>query len=176
MVELGTPAPDFALEDTDGRIVRRDDFSGKPLLVMFLCNHCPYVQHIADRLPEVAAQAQGLGVGVVGINSNDIEAFPEDSPEEMAKEALHRGYPFPYLFDATQEVARAYEAACTPDFFLYDRGHRLVYRGQFDDARPGNDRPVTGATLLEAVEAVVAETALPRQVPSLGCNIKWKAS
>ncbi len=175
MVELGTHAPDFALPDTDDNTVRRSDFDGKPLLVAFLCNHCPYVKHVADQWSTVAQEAQAQGVAVVGINSNDVENYPEDSPEKMVEEVAARGYTFPYLFDETQDVARAYAAACTPDFFLFDAEHRLAYRGQFDASRPGNDVPVSGSDLRAAVRAVVAGEAMPEQVPSMGCNIKWKA-
>lgn len=174
MVELETQAPDFALPDTEGDTVSRSDFDGKPLLVMFLCNHCPYVKHIADRLAKVAKQVQDRGVAVVGINSNDVENYPDDSPEKMKQEVAERSYTFPYLFDEDQAVARAYDAQCTPDFFLFDDEHRLVYRGQFDAARPGNDEPVTGGSLLGAVEALQAGADMPEQRPSMGCNIKWK--
>lgn len=175
MVALGTPAPDFALPDTEGRTVRRSDFAGKPLLVAFLCNHCPYVKHIANDLAQVAAKHQQKGVAVVGINSNDAVSYPEDSPAQMRVEKRTRGYTFPYLFDETQEVARAYHAQCTPDFFLYDASHHLVYRGQFDDARPGNGKPITGIDLTMAVEAMLAGRPMPGvQKPSMGCNIKWK--
>jgi len=174
MVELGTRAPDFRLPATDGRAVARDDFAGRPLLVAFLCNHCPYVKHIADVLADVARRIQDRGVGVVGINSNDAGAYPDDSPEAMREEARRRGYTFPYLFDATQEVARAYHAACTPDFFLHDADHRLVYRGRFDASRPGNDVPASGEELLEAVERMLRGEAVGDQRPSMGCNIKWR--
>lgn len=175
MVELGTPAPDFALPDTEGRIVRLADFAGKPLLVAFLCNHCPYVKHIAKGLADATAKYLQKGVAVVGINANDAERYPEDSPAQMRREVRDRGYRFPYLYDEAQLVAHAYHAACTPDFFLYDRDRRLVYRGQFDDARPGNGKPVTGLDLTLAVEAVLAgKPPVSVQVPSMGCNIKWK--
>jgi peroxiredoxin len=177
MVELGTPAPDFALPDTEGRAVRRADFAGRPLLVMFLCNHCPYVKHVAKGLADATAKYLQKGLAVVAINANDAERYPEDSPANMRREARDRGYRFPYLFDETQEVARAYHAACTPDFFLYGRDHRLVYRGQFDDSRPGNGKPVTGIDLTMAVEGLLAGRApIEPQVASMGCNIKWKAA
>jgi peroxiredoxin len=176
MLPLGTPAPDFRLPDTDGRAVARDDFRDAPaLLVMFICNHCPFVQHIRAGLAEFARDYQPRGLAIVAINSNDVAAHPDDRPEKMREERQRAGYLFPYLFDETQAVARAYRAACTPDFFLFDRSRRLVYRGQFDDSRPGNDRPVTGADLRAAADAVLAGTAQPAdQRPSIGCNIKWK--
>ncbi len=176
LLPLGTPAPEFRLPDTEGRMVALDDFAGAPaLLVIFMCNHCPYVKHVADKLAELARQYQQQGVAVVGINSNDVENFPEDAPEKMREEVRLRGYTFPYLFDETQEVAKAYRAACTPDFYLFDSQRRLVYRGQMDDSRPGNDVPVSGSDLTAAVEAVLAGRQ-PSEVqkPSLGCNIKWK--
>ncbi len=174
MVPLGTVAPDFALPDTEGNIVSRADFAGRPLAVLFICNHCPYVKHIADELGRVTDQIMDLGVAVVGINSNDVVNYPDDSPERMVEEKAQRGWPFPYLFDETQDVARSYDAQCTPDLYLFDQDHQLVYRGQFDDSRPGNGKPVTGATLLAAARAVVGGGNLPPQVPSIGCNIKWK--
>lgn len=175
MVELGTPAPEFRLPDAAGNEHASTDFAGTPLLVMFICNHCPYVKHIADVLGTRTAQWMAAGVAVVGINSNDVENYPEDRPELMQLEAIERGYTFPYLFDETQAVARAFDAQCTPDFFLYDADHRLVYRGQFDDARPGNEAPVTGDDLDAAVTALLAGANVPQQLPSVGCNIKWKA-
>jgi peroxiredoxin len=174
MVQLGTPAPDFALPATDGRMVRLSDFAGKPLLVAFICNHCPYVKHVAAGLADLARDFQAQGIAVVGINSNDVENYPDDSPELMVEEVAARGYSFPYLYDATQEVARAYDARCTPDFFLYDAQHRLAYRGQMDDSRPHNGKPVTGAHLRDAAKAMLAGKPAPRQMPSVGCNIKWK--
>jgi peroxiredoxin len=176
MVELGTSAPAFALPDTEGRTVRLGDFAGKPLLVMFICNHCPYVKHLAKDLAEATAKFMHKGVAVVAINSNDATRYPEDSPEAMRREVRDRGYRFPYLFDETQAVAKAYTAQCTPDFFLYDRDRRLVYRGQFDDSRPGNGKAITGLDLTLAVEAVLAgKPPVGVQNPSIGCNIKWKA-
>lgn len=175
MVALGSAAPAFALPDTDGKVVALSDFHGKPLLVMFLCNHCPYVKHIANDLAQVTAKYVQKGVAVVGVSSNDVANYPEDSPANMRTERRNRGYQFPYLFDETQDVARAYHAACTPDFFLYDAEHRLVYRGQFDDARPGNGKAITGKDLTAAVEALVAgKPPLTEQKPSMGCNVKWK--
>ena len=177
MVALGTPAPDFRLPDTDGALVARDDFKDAPaLLVMFICNHCPFVKHIRSGLARFARDYQGRGLATVAINSNDVVAYPADSPANMAKEKQAAGYVFPYLYDQTQQVAKAYDAACTPDFFLFDRARTLVYRGQFDDSRPGNGRPVTGADLRAAADAVLAGKPVPaQQKPSIGCNIKWRA-
>jgi len=176
LLPLGSKAPEFSLPDTDGKIVSLDDFADAPaLLVIFMCNHCPYVKHIADKLAELVRRYQARGVAVVGINSNDIEHYPEDAPEKMREEVEQRGYTFAYLFDETQEVAKAYRAACTPDFFLFDGRRRLVYRGQLDDSRPGNNLPVTGEDLTAAIDAVLAGRPVPEdQKPSLGCNIKWK--
>jgi len=169
-------APDFTLPDTDGRMVSLSDFEGAPaLLVAFICNHCPYVKHIRQGFADFAREYQDRGLAVVAINSNDAERYPDDSPEAMAREKEEAGYTFPYLFDETQEVARAYRAACTPDFFLFDGERRLVYRGQFDDSRPGNDVPVTGRDLRAAVDAVLEGRPVPEeQRASIGCNIKWK--
>ncbi|HPZ98737.1 MAG TPA: thioredoxin family protein [Phycisphaerae bacterium] len=176
MLPLGTKAPSFSLPDVDGRMVSLEDFSDAPaLLVMFICNHCPYVKHIRAALAEFCREYQAKGLAVVGINSNDAEKYPDDSPAKMKEEVAAVGYTFPYLFDETQQVARAYQAACTPDFFLFDRDRRLVYRGQFDDSRPSNGKPLTGADLRAAVDAVLAGKPVPsRQIPSAGCNIKWK--
>lgn len=176
MLSLGTQAPDFSLPDAKGRVVSLDDFpDARALLVVFMCNHCPYVKHVAEPLAELAREYRGRGVAIVGINSNDADGYPEDAPEAMREEIERRGYDFPYLVDESQEVAKAYRAACTPDFFLFDAARRLVYRGQMDDSRPGNDRPVTGEDLRAALDAVLE--GLPvrsSQKPSLGCNIKWK--
>ncbi len=176
MVDLGTPAPFFRLPDPWGREFGLDDVpAGSPLLVAFLSNHCPYVKHVRHALAEFGRDYLPRGLRIVGINANDVEAYPADSPEMMAAEVEQVGYPFPYLFDESQEVAKAFGAACTPDFFLYDSGRRLVYRGQFDASRPGSDVPVTGEDLRAAVDAVLAGTApSTEQRPSLGCNIKWK--
>ncbi|HOA72196.1 MAG TPA: thioredoxin family protein [Phycisphaerae bacterium] len=176
MLPLGTKAPSFSLPDVDGRMVSLEDFSDAPaLLVMFICNHCPYVKHIRAALAEFCREYQAKGLAIVGINSNDAEKYPDDSPAKMKEEVAAVGYTFPYLFDETQQVARAYQAACTPDFFLFDRDRRLVYRGQFDDSRPSNGKPLTGADLRAAVDAVLAGKPVPsRQIPSAGCNIKWK--
>jgi peroxiredoxin len=177
MRKLGAPAPDFRLRSVDGRMVGMHDFDEKPaLLVMFICNHCPFVKHVADGLAKLANDYQPKGVAIVGINSNDSKSVPQDSPEQMVHEAEQRGYTFPYLSDETQEVAKAYGAACTPDFFLYDNQRKLVYRGQLDASRPGNTIPVTGADLRAGLDAVLAGKAPPeKQIPSIGCNIKWRA-
>lgn len=176
MLPLGTAAPNFSLPDVNGKTVSLGDFTGsKALLVMFICNHCPFVKHVAAQLAQLARDYQPKGVAIVGISSNDIEAHPADSPAEMKKEAEMRGYTFPYLFDATQQVAHAYQAACTPDFFLFDSQNKLAYRGQLDDSRPGNNLPVTGADLRAAIDALVAgEFVAAEQKASIGCNIKWK--
>ena len=161
MLSLGTDAPDFHLPDSTGRLVSRDDFAGSPaLLVMFLCNHCPYVQHVAEEVVRVAREYQARGVGVVAVSSNDVAQYPDDSPARMAEVATAMGFTFPYLYDETQDVAKAYHAACTPDFFLFDADRRLVYRGQLDGARPGNGVPVSGHDLRAALDAVLAVGAL----------------
>lgn len=173
---LGTPAPHFELPDPSGKRVSSGDFRQSPLLVAFICNHCPYVKHIRSTFAAVAKEYQARGVAVVAISSNDVETFPEDSPEKMAEEIVQAGYTFPYLYDESQDVARAYHAVCTPDFFLFDREHRLVYRGQFDDSRPKNGLPVTGYDLRAALEAVLdGRPPVADQKPSVGCGIKWKA-
>jgi peroxiredoxin len=177
MVALGTPAPPFQLpEPATGRIIALDNFHAAPaLLVMFICNHCPFVKHVRDELAGLGRDYQKKGVAIVAINSNDVANFPDDSPAKMKDEVEAAGYTFPYLFDETQEVARAYDAACTPDFFLYDRNRRLVYRGQLDDSRPNSDTAVTGKDLRAALDAVLAGKPLnQQQIPSMGCNIKWK--
>ena len=178
MLALNTPAPDFGLiEPASGRTVRLADFNGQPLLVAFICNHCPFVIHIQAAFAQMAAEYQQRGVAVVAINANDVANYPDDSPEKMIEAVREHGYSFPYLFDETQTVARAYDAACTPDFYLFDAQHRLYYRGQFDNARPGNDEPVNGVDLRHALDAVLAQQPAPEgQKPSLGCNIKWKVS
>ncbi|MDH3317438.1 MAG: thioredoxin family protein [Gammaproteobacteria bacterium] len=176
MAELGTQAPDFELPDTEGNRVRRSDFvdiSG--LLVIFMCNHCPYVKHIRGGLASFAKDYQQKGLVVVGINSNDASAYPQDSLEKMVAEKIRQGYTFAYLHDDTQAVAKAYGATCTPDFFLYDGDDRLYYRGQFDGSRPGNAVPVTGRDLRAATDALLQGRPPPAdQKPSVGCNIKWK--
>ncbi len=176
MVPLGTLAPPFSLPDTEGNTVSLKDFQNAPaLLIIFMCNHCPFVKHIRNELASFCKEYQQKGVAIIGINSNDVENYPDDSPEMMAKEKKEAGYPFPYLYDETQEVAKAYQAACTPDFFLYDKDKKLVYRGQFDSSRPGNDIPVTGKDLRAAVDALLEERPIPsEQIPSIGCDIKWK--
>jgi peroxiredoxin len=177
MAPLGMAAPDFRLPDAiSGRQVALADFQGAPaLLVMFLCNHCPYVKHVRPHLAQLARDYQQRGVAVVAISSNDTAAFPDDSPAGMRQEARAAGYTFPYLFDEDQQVAKAYRAACTPDLYVFDGERRLVYRGQLDDSRPSNGRPVTGADLRAALEAVLAGRGVPQdQRASVGCNIKWK--
>jgi len=176
MLPLGSPAPDFALPDPTGEVYRLADFADAPALaVMFICNHCPFVQHIRPELAWIAREYQQRGVAFVAINANDPEAHPEDRLDMMGLEILRHGYSFPYLFDATQEVAKAFHAACTPDFFLFDRDRRLVYRGQFDSARPGKSVPVTGVDLRRAIEALLTGKPVPaEQLPSIGCNIKWR--
>ena len=178
MIELGSKAPDFQLSDTDGNLVSLADFeSHKGLLIIFMCNHCPYVKHIRHALADFARRNSASGIGIIGINSNDAATHPADSPEKMREEVQAVGYCFPYLFDESQEVARKFQAACTPDFFLYDGSNRLVYRGQFDDSRPGNSIEVTGKDLQSAVDSLLnGRPPLENQVPSVGCNIKWKNS
>ncbi len=176
MLELGTEAPDFSLPDVNGKQVSPTDFADAPaLLVVFMCNHCPYVIHVADELARLAEEYQRRGVAVVGINANDTSTHPQDSPENMAKEVERRGYKFPYLFDESQEVAKTYRAACTPDFYVFDRRRKLVYRGQMDSSRPGRGVPVTGEDLRAALDAVLDDRPVPPdQKPSMGCNIKWR--
>jgi thiol-disulfide isomerase/thioredoxin len=176
MLPLGTPVPAFALPDAvTGRAVSSAEFTGAPaLLVMFICNHCPYVQHVLPELGRVARDYVSDGLAAVAINANDVDAYPQDAPPAMKQLAEAQGWTFPFLIDDTQAVARAFRAACTPDFFLFDRGGRLVYRGQLDGSRPGNDTPVTGRDLRAAIEATLARRPVAaEQVPSLGCNIKW---
>ena len=176
MLPLGTKAPSFHLPDPHGKLVSSDDFKDAPaLLVVFMCNHCPYVKHIRSRFSELTKEYQARGVATIGISSNDVGSFPEDGPEKMAEEIQQAGYTFPYLYDESQNVAKAYHAACTPDFFMFDRDRRLVYRGQFDDSRPSNGRPATGKDLRAALDAVLSGSPLTSdQKPSSGCNIKWK--
>ena len=176
MLPLGTAAPDFHLPDPGGKTFTLASFKDKPaLVVIFMCNHCPYVKHFRAGLAQLAHDYAARGGGIVGINSNDAKNYPDDSPAKMAEETKSAGYPFPYLIDETQAVAKAYHAACTPDIFLFDRGRRLVYRGQFDASRPGNGIPVTGKDLRAALDAVLAgKPPTLLQSPSLGCNIKWK--
>ena len=176
MLPLGTIAPPFHLPDPNGKQVSPDDVpTASALLLVFMCNHCPYVKHVQTSFTQLAREYQARGVAVIGINSNDVETFPEDRPEKMAEEIRNAGYTFPYLFDETQEVAKAYGAACTPDFFLFDKDRRLVYRGQYDASRPKNGLPVTGSDLRAALDAVLEGRPQPLdQKPSVGCGIKWK--
>ena len=176
MLPLGTPAPAFRLPDFTGRVHTLENFREQPaLLIAFICNHCPFVRHIRTGFASYARDFRPQGLAVVAINSNDVNAYPQDGRDAMRAEAADAGYEFPYLLDETQAVAKAYRAACTPDFYLFDAGRRLVYRGQFDDSRPGNGRPVTGADLRAATAAVLAgRTPDAQQAPSIGCNIKWK--
>lgn len=178
MLALGTVAPPFRLPDTaTGKTVALEDFAGsRALLVTFICNHCPFVKHILDEFVAFTREYNPRGLAVVTISSNDATRFPADSPTEMAKLAREKNFTFPYLYDESQSVARAYDAACTPDFFLFDSNCRLVYRGQFDGSRPGGRQPVTGADMRAAADAVLTGKPVPEpQVPSVGCSIKWKA-
>lgn len=180
MLELGTPAPDFRLHNTNpsygGETVSLSDFSdAKALLVAFVCNHCPYVIHIRDEFVRFVKEYQAKGLAVVAISANDITTHPADGPDKMTDTAAQYGFTFPYLYDETQRVAQAYQAACTPDFFLFDAERKLFYRGQFDKSRPGNSEPINGEDLRNAVTAALAGEAAPlEQIPSMGCNIKWK--
>ena len=176
MVSLGTKAPDFSLPDVKGKIVSLSDYADrKALLVVFMCNHCPYVKHIRYDFAKLAKEYQDRGVAVVGINANDVDSYPEDGPEDMARVAKEVGYTFDYLYDSSQEVAQAYHAACTPDFFLFDGDRKLFYRGQMDSSRPGNDIPITGQDLRDALDRLLEGSEAPEiQRPSMGCNIKWK--
>ncbi len=176
MLPLGTVAPVFRLADTDGKTVSLDEFKGAPaLLVTFICNHCHYVKHVRHELAGLGKEYQGKGAAVVAISSNDVTTHPDDSPKMMAKEKAEVGYTFPYLYDETQQVALAYKAACTPDFYVFDRDQKLVYRGQLDGSRPGNPFPITGKDLRAALDAVLAgKPVSEEQRPSIGCNIKWK--
>ncbi|WP_409029153.1 thioredoxin family protein [Gracilimonas sediminicola] len=173
MLEIGTEAPDFTLPSVNGgKLSLSYADQSKGFVVMFICNHCPYVLHIEDELVNVANEYIARGIGFIAISSNDVEKYPQDSPEKMAQ----KDYPFPYLYDESQEVAKAYKAACTPDFFVFDENRKLVYRGQFDDSRPSKDTPVTGVDLRNALDALLSGEQIPedQQVPSMGCNIKWK--
>ncbi len=176
MLALNTAAPDFALtEPATGLTVRLSDFIGQPIVVAFICNHCPYVIKIREAFAQMASEYQKRGVAIVAINSNDVVNYPDDSPEQMVQAVKEFGYTFQYLFDESQTVAHAYQAACTPDLYLFDAAHRLYYRGQFDNSRPANDEPVTGADLRHALDSLLAQLPAPElQKPSLGCNIKWK--
>lgn len=177
MLPLGTKAPNFSLPNVDGKTVALADCEGaKALLVIFMCNHCPYVIHVAPEVARLATQYQAKGVAVVGINSNDASKHPADSPEQMVHEVENRGYTFPYLYDETQEVAKAYRAACTPDFYVFDAEHRLAYRGQLDGSRPNSSTPLSGKDLRAALDAVLGGHPVSAdQKPSIGCNIKWQA-
>lgn len=176
MLALGTVAPEFALLDTvSGKTLRMSDLTGKAFFVMFLCNHCPFVKHVRAELAKIGREYAPKGAACVAISSNDVVNYPQDGPELMKREAKEAGYSFPYLYDETQEVARAYQAACTPDFYVFDADRRLVYRGQLDDSRPGNGVPVTGRDVRAALDAVLAgKKPSQTQKPSIGCNIKWK--
>ena len=184
MMELGSKLPEFSLPDvSSGGTVNATDFAGKPLMVMFICNHCPYVIHLSEKLAEQTAKFMEQGIGVVAISSNDVSEYPLDSPEKMKEEVALRGYQFPYLYDETQKVAHDFTAACTPDFFLFDESHKLAYRGRFDETRPTrirsgvyeSENAATGEDLVAAVNAVLqGQDVNNQQFPSLGCNIKWK--
>ena len=176
MLALGTELPPFSLPDTvSGETIASEDLAGKPLVVAFICNHCPFVIHIRSQLAELGSWAQSRGVNVVAISSNDVGGYPQDGPDKMKIEARDVGYTFPYLYDESQSVAKSFRAACTPEFYLFDDEGKLVYRGQFDDSRPSNGKPVTGADLRAAVEALTAgKSPSADQKPSMGCNIKWK--
>ena len=176
MLALGTPAPDFSLPDPAGKLHGLGDFAGaRALVVAFICNHCPYVKHMIDGLVQFARDYSAQGLSVVAINPNDASRYPDDSPANMAQLAAQKGFGFPYLYDASQAVAKAYEAVCTPDLYLFDQSRRLAYRGQFDGSRPASRQPVTGADLRAAADAVLAARQIKQQIPSVGCSIKWKA-
>lgn len=176
MLPLGSIAPEFSLPDTEGNLTSLDQFANAPaFLIMFICNHCPFVKHVRAELATLGRQYQGRGVAVIAISANDPVSHPEDGPERMVEEKAAAGYSFPYLFDDSQEIAKAYQAACTPDFFVFDKNKKLVYRGQLDGSRPGNEIPVTGGDLRDALDAVLEGKAVAEpQRPSIGCNIKWK--
>lgn len=177
MIPLGTKAPDFQLPDTvSGRQLSLSELkSDKATVIMFICNHCPYVKHIQNGLVKLANDYIPKGVTFIAINSNDVLNYPDDSPENMKKVAKKLGYPFPFLFDESQSVAKAYDAACTPDFYIFDKEMKLVYRGQMDDSRPWNGKPVTGRDIRKALDSVLGGNEVSdEQVPSMGCNIKWK--
>ncbi len=176
MLQLGTKAPSFSLTNATGGVVSLSDFDeARVLVVMFICNHCPYVKHLNKALVEFANDFKEKGVECVAISSNDVEKYPQDGIEFMAQLAKEMSFPFPYLLDETQEIAKAYQAACTPDFFVFDNNRNLYYRGQFDSSRPGNDKPVTGFDLRGATQALLdGKSSYEPQIPSIGCNIKWK--
>jgi peroxiredoxin len=177
MLELGTTAPDFSLPDVvTGKTISRDGLRGKPLLVLFICTHCPYVKHVEKGIAQLASDYAPSPISIVAISSNDAENYPDDSPEGLREQAQRLGFRFPYLYDQTQQVARAYKAACTPDIYLFDKELKLAYRGQFDQSRPGNGIPVTGRQLRAAIDEVLAGKPVTQdQSPSIGCNIKWKS-
>jgi peroxiredoxin len=177
MLPLGTPLPSFRLRDTvSGRAFASAELAGRPAVVAFICNHCPYVKHIQRGLADFARYCEQKGVALIAVSSNDPINYPDDAPDKMTAEAAQAGYGFPYLFDETQDVARLFNAACTPEFYVFDAEGKLAYRGQFDEARPKNTVPVTGHDVRAAVDAVVAGRApSPDQKPSIGCSIKWKA-
>lgn len=176
MLPLGTPVPDFALMDLDGAMISPGDFAGaRALLVLFVCNHCPYVKHVEDELGSIAREYGARGLATVAIMPNDVARYPQDGPDGMRSQRERAGWSFPYLLDENQEVARAFDAACTPDLYLFDAERKLAYRGQLDDSRPGNGVPVTGSDLREAIDAVLEDGTVPgEQQPSIGCSIKWK--
>ena len=177
MIPLGTKAPNFTLPDTvSGKVVGLNDLKGEAgTVIMFICNHCPFVKHVNAGLVQLANDYQARGLGFIAISSNDVVNYPDDAPELMTINAREEGFPFPYLYDETQEVAKAYDAACTPDFYLFDQNIQLVYRGQLDDSRPGNGIPVTGKDLRNAIDALLSGEVIDAdQKPSIGCNIKWK--
>ena len=179
MVALGTKAPGFNLHDTvSGKQISLKEVKGNvATVIMFICNHCPFVKYVNAELVQLANNYKNKGVGFVAISSNDVANYPDDSPKLMAQVAKQLNYPFPYLYDETQDVAKAYDAACTPDFFIYDKDLLLVYRGQLDDSRPGNEIPVTGKDIRHALDCLVNRESVPEfQRPSIGCNIKWKQS
>jgi peroxiredoxin len=175
-VSLGTPAPDFQLRSTTGAIVSLGDFTPQPVLVVaFICNHCPYVRHIESQLARVLADYEQRGVAAVGISANDVESYPDDDVQHLAEQATRAGFGFPYLYDETQDVARAYGAACTPDLFVFDADRRLAYRGEFDGSRPNSGAPATGASFRTAIDHVLAGQPVPQpHRPSVGCSIKWR--
>ena len=176
MIDLGTKAPDFSLaEPATGKTVSLADFSTQPILIAFICNHCPYVIQMKDVFARFSAKYMQKGLAIVAINANDVENYPDDSPEKMSEDVVKHNYSFPYLYDETQSVAQAYQAACTPDFYLFDANHELYYRGQFDSARPGNNETVTGEDMIVAVDLLLTGKPAPeQQLASLGCGIKWK--
>ena len=177
MIPLGTKAPDFRLPDAvSGKQFSLVELkSDKATVIMFICNHCPYVKHVQNGLVELANDYASKGVSFIAINSNDVKNYPDDSPENMKKVAQKMGYPFPYLFDDSQQVARSYDAACTPDFYIFDKNMKLMYRGQMDDSRPGNGKPVTGSDIRQALDSILDGRVISdEQIPSMGCNIKWK--